>query len=206
MVRGEEHLCLNCREGMPKTSFHLQPNNLMEQRLWGKVPIVRATALYYYQKGSDYQRLIHLLKYKNHRKIGIYLGFLGGIELLESKDFLSVDMIVPVPLHPLKAYKRGYNQSEMIAVGLSKALGKPLVRGVLVRKSNRKSQTKKSFYERYENIKNSFRVKNPNLLAGQHILLVDDVLTTGSTIESCVCELVAINGVRVSIFTLGVAI
>lgn len=191
---------------MPKTNLHQQPDNLMEQRLWGKVPIERATALFYFQKGSAYQQLIHDLKYRGNEKLGRYLGQLGAIDLLECVDFATIDAIVPVPLSRQKEYKRGYNQSLSICTGLAEVLKRPLCKGNLRRMREKSSQTQKSTYERFVNMAGLFELAQPDDLFGQHILLVDDVLTTGSTIEACAKTLLEVKGVRVSVFTLALAI
>lgn len=185
--------------------MHLQANNQIEQRFWGKVPVEKATAFFYFGKGSKYQHLLHKLKYKGCKEIGEVLGCYAAADLLEAGIFKDIDIIIPVPLHPQKMQKRGYNQSEYIARGLSKVLNKPYDTVHLYRAKENATQTKKSVFERYQNTQGIFAVKQPEDLAGKHILIVDDVLTTGSTLENCINELIKIPDVKASVFTLAVA-
>ncbi|MHB9056029.1 MAG: ComF family protein [Paludibacteraceae bacterium] len=205
LVSGENQLCLKCFHNTPKTNYHLQQDNPVEKRFWGKVPIERATSYFFFQKGSDFQKLIHELKYRGNKEVGITMGKFAGADLLESDDFMSVDMIVPVPLHEKKEAKRGYNQSEMICKGLADVMKKPLCTGNLCRTQENTTQTRKSVYERYENTQGIFKLKNSAEFAGKHVLIVDDVLTTGSTIEACIQVLMQAKNVKVSVFTLALA-
>jgi len=201
----EQQLCINCRHGIPKTNYHLESNNPIEKRFWGKVPIHRGTAFFFFQKGSPYQKILHHLKYKGNQEIGELLGKFAAEELQNSVDFSTIDVIIPVPLHPKKQKIRGYNQSECIGNGLSKILEKPIDTNSLIRIRENTTQTKKTVFERYENTEGIFILQNQNNLTGKHVLLVDDVLTTGSTLEACVRALSKIEGIKVSIFTLAVA-
>ncbi len=203
--RGEQHICLTCLYSIPKTNYHLLPENPIEKRFWGKVPIFRGTAFFFFHKGSPFQKLLHSLKYKGNKEIGEVLGRYAAADLSESVDFTTVDVIIPVPLHPGKFKKRGYNQSEWIAKGLSSVLGKPYDTTTLCRLRETETQTKKSVFERYENTADIFGLLDKNALSGKHVLLVDDVLTTGSTLEGCVKILLACEGIKVSVFALAVA-
>lgn len=205
LLKSEQHICQSCLHAIPKTNFHLQANNPIEKRFWGKVNVFRGTAFYFFQKGSPFQKLLHALKYKGNKEIGEVLGKYAAAELLDSLDFASVDVIIPVPLHPRKYKKRGYNQSEWIGKGLSIVLGKPQDTYSLQRVRENTTQTKKSVFERYENTEGIFNLMDKNTLSGKHILLVDDVLTTGSTLEACVQALSATENIKVSIFTLAMA-
>ena len=205
LLKNEQHICLSCLSSIPKTNYHLQPDNPIEKRFWGKVPVYRATAFFFFQKGSPFQKLLHVLKYKGNKEIGEKIGKYAAADLLESVDFNSVDLIIPVPLHPQKYKKRGYNQSEWIGKGLSEILGKPQDTGTLKRIRENTTQTKKSVFERYENTEGIFECSDTTSLAGKHVLLVDDVLTTGSTLEACIKALIACPDIRVSVFTLAVA-
>lgn len=202
---GEQQLCLKCFHNIPKTNYHLQRDNPVEQRFWGKVRLERASSFFFFKKGSDFQHLIHELKYRGNQEIGITLGRYAGADLLQSPDFSSVDCIVPVPLHEKKQAKRGYNQSELICRGLSEVMGKPVIKDNLYRCRESATQTKKSVYERYENMNGIFDLKNPMEFTGNHILIVDDVLTTGSTLEACILALYKAENIQVSAFTLAVA-
>lgn len=205
LTQNEQHICFSCLHNIPKTNFHLLRDNDIEKRFWGKVPIFRATSFFYFQKGSSYQKLLHSLKYKGNKEIGEILGKYAGSDLLESQDFCSVDVIIPVPLHPKKFKLRGYNQSEWIANGLSTVLAKPIDLCTLHRTLENTTQTKKSVFERYENTEGVFGLTNTETLSGKHILIVDDVLTTGSTLEACIKELLKVKDIRISVFTLAVA-
>jgi ComF family protein len=189
-------LCLN---SLPKTDFHLNKENPVAEIFWGKVQIHAATAYYYFNKGSKVQYLIHQLKYKGRREIGIFIGEQMGNELKQSEFFKNIDLIIPVPLHPKKERKRGYNQSEMFGLGLAKSLKIPLSSQFLVRKEFTDTQTKKSRSDRWKNVENVFAIKNQESLAGKHILLVDDVITTGSTLEACIRALSEIENVTISV-------
>jgi len=201
----EQQLCISCRHNIPKTNYHLIVNNPIEKRFWGKVPIQRGTAFFFFQKGSPYQKILHSLKYRGNQEVGELLGKYAAEELLDSADFSTFDVIIPVPLHPKKHKTRGYNQSECIGKGLSKILERPIDTTSLIRIRENTTQTKKSVFERYENTEGIFILQNQNNLTGKHVLLIDDVLTTGSTLEACVRVLIEIEGIKVSIFTLAVA-
>ena len=205
LQKNEQHICVNCLYGIPKTNFHLLTDNPIEKRFWGKVPIFRGTAFFYFQKGSPFQKLLHALKYKGNKEIGEVLGRHAAADLLDSPDFRDVDVIVPVPLHPKKFKKRGYNQSEWIAKGMSEILNKPQDSTTLCRVRANMTQTKKTVFERYENTEGIFELLDKNTFSGKHVLLVDDVLTTGSTLEACIKALLESKNIKVSIFTLAVA-
>jgi len=205
LQKNEHQLCLSCLHDIPKTNYHLIEGNPIEKRFWGKVPIFRATSYFFFQKGSSFQKLLHILKYKGNKEIGEILGKYAAIDLLDSPDFTSIDFIIPVPLHPKKYKLRGYNQSEWISKGISEILNKPLDTTTLLRVRENPTQTKKTVFERFENTEGIFELSNTTLLAGKHVLLVDDVLTTGSTLEACARALLETQGIKISIFTLAVA-
>jgi len=206
LYRGERVICTECLMKIPRTNFHKVKNNLVEKSFWGRVPIVRATSYFYFIKGSDFQRLLHNLKYHGRYDIGVFMGECMGHELATQRDFTHFDAIIPVPLHPGKQRERGYNQSEMIARGLSKSLNAPVDVKTLHRKVYTETQTKKSRIERWKNVSNVFEADPSRPLNGRHILLVDDVLTTGATIEGCANALRQRNpAVRISVATLAFA-
>jgi len=205
LLKNEHHLCLACLHAIPKTNYHLIADNPIEKRFWGKVPVFRCTSFFFFQKGSPFQKLLHCLKYKGNKEIGEVLGKYAAADILVSPDFASVDVIIPVPLHPKKYKKRGYNQSEWIARGLSEILEKPQDIVTLVRVRENATQTKKSVFERYENTEGIFELSDLTILKNKHVLLVDDVLTTGSTLEACIRALLETEGIKVSVFTLAVA-
>ena len=206
LVRGEQTLCVNCLMKLPQTNFHRFRDNMIEKSFWGRIRIERATSFFFFVKGSNFQHLLHALKYKGRSEIGVYLGKRFGNELITESDFSHFDCIIPVPLHRDKLKKRGYNQSEMIARGMSKAMDIPVDTKTLVRSTFTETQTKKSRIERWENVKSVFAVNAGSNLNGRHVLLVDDVLTTGATIEGCAQALLKeYPTVKISVATLAFA-
>jgi ComF family protein len=205
LLKNEQHVCLSCLHEIPKTNYHCLPDNPVEKRFWGKVPVFRGTAFFFFHKGSPFQKLLHALKYKGNKEIGEVLGKYAAADLLESPDFCAVDVIIPVPLHPKKYKKRGYNQSECIASGLSAVLQRPIDTTTLRRVRENTTQTRKSVFERYENTEGIFELLDKNTLSGKHVLIVDDVLTTGSTLEACVQALSESADIKVSVFAIAVA-
>jgi len=205
LMEEENSICFSCLSQLPYTHYHLQRDNPIEKRFWGKVPVERATSLFFYEKATSTQHLLQALKYKGEKEIGVVLGKQLGTFLNQSPDFASIDMIIPVPLHPKKLQKRGFNQSECICEGIAGALRKPINTSTLVRAIENPTQTKKGVYERWENTTGIFALSEPDMFKDKHLLLVDDVLTTGSTIEACVQAIVPVTGAKVSVATLAVA-
>jgi ComF family protein len=206
-LRGSERiLCLDCVLQLPETGYHDQPDNETVMRLAGRFPFQHATSYGFFTNDSLLQHVVHQLKYANNREAGIYLGERFGIALRQASWIGEIDLIVPVPLHKRRLQERGYNQSVLLAEGLSRKLNIPCAPNALVRNRQTESQTKKSREERLKNMAAAFSVTDPEKLKGKHILLIDDVLTTGATIESCALALLAIEGVRVSVATIGIAI
>jgi len=205
LLSHEKLVCLNCWQDLPKTNFHFEPENKVAQLFWGRVHIEYATSFFSYKKGSRYQQLIHYTKYKGLKELGFEVGRRFGFDLNESEAFQSVDWIAPVPLHPKKQKKRGYNQSEWIARGMAEAMQKQVSVGNLYRKIYTTTQTRKNRFERFQNVEGIFEVTQPEVFENRHILLVDDVVTTGSTLEACAVPLLKIKNTRVSIATLAFA-
>ena len=205
LIRGETIICLKCLHEMPKTNYHLEPDNTVEKRFWGKVPVHCATSYFHFYKGSPFQKLLHELKYRGNKEVGLVIGKHAAIDLLDSPDFCSVDVIVPVPLHPKKYAKRGYNQSEWIAKGLAEILKKPIDTTHLMRIRENTTQTRKSIFDRYQNTTGIFVLNDKTVFRKQHVLLVDDVLTTGSTLEACMLALLDTDYIKISVFTLAIA-
>jgi len=201
----EHHICTYCRYQLPKTNFHLEKDNPISRIFWGRVNIHAATSCYYFNKGGKTQRLIHQLKYLGRKEIGITIGKFLGSDLINAPLFSDIECIVPVPLHRSRKRKRGYNQSDYFAKGLSESMETTDINDNLVRASAGSSQTRKTHYERWENVASAFEVKRPDQLKGKHILLVDDVITTGATLESCAHTLLEIPDTTLSIATIACA-
>lgn len=203
--RDEEILCLECIYSLPETNFHLFKDNPLEKLFWGKVNIESAVSFYYYSKKGKIQNIIHRLKYKGHKEIGIYLGKQYGNILKMSENFKSLDLIIPVPLHKHKQMKRGYNQAEYFAKGLSISMNIPFDNNILFRIKPSESQTYKKRYERWKNVNEIFELKDSAQLKGKHVLLVDDVITTGSTIESSAKTLLTVPDIKLSVASIAFA-
>jgi len=195
-------LCTFCRYHLPKTKFHLQPENPVTKLFWGRVNIAAAASFYQFSKGGKVQKLIHQLKYKEQKEIGLFIGKLYGSDLKASEVFNSVDLVIPVPLHPKKFKKRGYNQSALFAEGIALSMGKQHDLVNVSRAIAADSQTRKSRFNRWKNVESNFKVNYPDKLKGKHVLIVDDVITTGSTLEACAQAVLQVPGTRVSIATI----
>ncbi len=182
---GEKVICLRCLADLPYTDFHLHQHNLVAKQFWGRLPFEAAMAMLYFKKGTKTQNLIHNLKYNHQTEVGVKLGNLLGERLQISEYYKDVDYIIPVPLHQKKEQQRGYNQSSYIAKGITAQLDVPIIENELIRTKTTETQTKKSRYTRYENMLTVFEINNPELIKNKHILLIDDVITTGATIEAC---------------------
>ncbi len=199
LSKSEVIICISCQVNLPRTDYHLYADNPVAKHFWGKVPVQASTALFHFHKSSRIQHLLHALKYKGNREVGIRLGKLLGYQLKDHEIFNSIDMITSVPLHRKREIKRGYNQSSIIGEGLSEVLHKPFDGKILRRLKFTETQTRKSRLERWENVKELFEVTKPAIISNKHILLIDDVITTGSTLEACIVELIKTQGVKVSI-------
>lgn len=195
----ENVLCDFCKIQLPKTKFHFQEKNPIENLFYGRCNIYAGASYYKYLKGGKVQHLIHNFKYHNFKIIGTYIGEKYGEELMKSPRFADVDYIIPIPLHPKKLRTRGYNQSEVFGEGLAKSMKAVLDADNLYRKIHTETQTKKSRWERHKNVKEIFALKTPDKYCGKHVLLVDDVITTGSTMEACINVLNKVKSVKVSV-------
>lgn len=205
LITGEELLCTDCRYNLPFTNFHLKPDNMVAQQFWGKINLEAAYALCYFTKGGKMQHLMHQFKYKGMQKTGDLLGNIAGEQLIKNHIFKTADLIIPVPLHKSRLRKRGYNQSMCFARGLAQKLDIPVDEHNLVRIKATETQTHRSRFSRFENMQQVFAITNPDVLINKHVLLVDDVVTTGSTLEACGAELLKIEGLKLSIATIACA-
>ncbi|MSQ78825.1 MAG: ComF family protein [Flavobacteriaceae bacterium] len=205
LVNGEEHICAMCISELPLTGYIGWNENPVAKRLWGRVNLIHASSFMHFVKDSMVQQLLHNLKYKGQKEIGFALGKLLGNELLENEKLNDVDYVVPVPMYPRKERKRGYNQAWTIAKGVSDSISKPIEQNSLVKILDTRSQTRLNRWMRWENQQEIFALKNASNYEGKHILLVDDVITTGSTLEACTTLMNQVDGCRVSVATLACA-
>ncbi len=200
---GEQNLlCLQCIKKLPHTNFAQHPNNPIEKIFWGRTDIAAAYSQLYFEKEGLVQHLIHQLKYKNNKAIGIYLGSLMGKSIAESHRFKNIDYLIPLPLFAEKEHKRGYNQALVLCNGISEITQIPVMVNNIIRKHFTETQTRKHRTERWQNVVGSFIANNPDALQGKNILLVDDVVTTGATLEACCTSISAINGTKLFIAVL----
>lgn len=196
----EVHLCLNCRYDLPKIPNHGIQSDQLQKLFWGRVEVEKVYTLFNYQKGNSSRHILHQIKYKGAQKMGVHFGKELGQKMAQLNPHF--DLIIPVPLHPKKRQIRGYNQSDLIAKGVSEILDVEYDTKHLKRSQFNASQTRFSKYDRWTNVNRIFKVKQSQKLIGKHILLVDDVLTTGATIEACVQTLKSIESVKISVATL----
>ena len=200
-----QSFCFSCQQKLSFTHFHTIEENAFTDRFWGRIPLQAGAALFFLHKDGLVQELIYRLKYNDRPKIGIQLGRLYGNILKNYAVFATADCIVPVPLHPTRKRKRGYNQSTQFAIGLSVAMKIPYEDRILKRIIATTTQTHKSRLERFENVLSAFVVSQPSLAQYKHLLLVDDVLTTGATMEACATRLLEVEGVKISMATIAIA-
>ena len=205
LKQSESMLCLRCELDMPKTHYANHSGNSLEKLFWYKTHIEDAAAGYFFSKKSRIQHMIHEFKYRNNKDAAIFLGEKLGSILLESKRFKELDCIIPVPLHDQKMHIRGYNQAELLANGISNVLKIPVENKVLFRQTHNDTQTNKALFNRWTNVKTVFNVNDSSTIINKHVLLVDDVITSGSTIEACANQLLNTSKTKVSIASLAIA-
>ena len=201
LKHGEDYICSHCMYELPLTNFHREHDNPVAQVFWGRAAVEHATAGYYFRKGNKVQKLVHQVKYRGQKEMGTVLGREMGKSLRDS-IFNEVDLIAPVPLHPQKLRKRGYNQSEWIARGVAEMLDKPMDVQTVERRIFTATQTRKKRFDRWENVDSGFVLTAPDNFTGKHVLLIDDVLTTGATLEACIHAVLSAPGAKVSVATL----
>ena len=200
----ERSLCSVCLFHLPRTDFHQKPSdNPMAQLFWGLAPIEKAAALFYYHPHSETAQLVYRLKYNNRPDIGEDIGRVMANELQATDFFSDIDVLLPVPLASKRLRQRGYNQSEQLAKGISDITHLPIVTKALRRKHFQQSQTTLNRWQRQENVEDTFWLKDGSQLQDKHVLLIDDICTTGATLISCANTLKDIEGIRISVLTLG---
>ncbi len=202
LLSGKQLLCFQCLNDLPHTGFAKHENNMIENIFRGRIVVKAAHSEFYFSKGQLVQHLVHQLKYKGNRDIGEYLGEMMGETLLASQRFTPIDMIIPLPMFSDKEFKRGYNQATVIAGGVAKKMQVALNTNLVTRNRLTETQTRKHRQERWQNVDGSFSITDPGKLKGKSILLIDDVITTGASIEACAAAVLNIPGLTLSIATL----
>lgn len=197
LLKNESFLCTGCLLHLPQTRFHQTPQNPLEKIFWGRLPLEQAFAFLHFKKGNAVQHILHEIKYKNNKELAIFIGRYYGSILKTAA--IKPDGVAAIPLHRNKLRKRGYNQSALIAQGISESLQVADLSDGLQRLKSTETQTKKSRFERWENVEEVFAVTRPEAFEHKHILLIDDVITTGATIEACGKALLQLSGTKLSI-------
>lgn len=201
VVEEKQLLCLKCLSSLPETNFFDSPGNPVEKTFYGRAEIRSAGAAYYFTKDSLIQHLITQLKYHGNKEIGIYLGRLTALQLSKSNRFNAIDYIIPLPLNQKKLQQRGYNQAALICEGMSSILDIPVLHKAVDRKLFTETQTKKDRVSRWQSMQDVFEVKSTASLENKHVLLVDDIITTGATLEACGATLLKVPELKLSIAT-----
>jgi ComF family protein len=204
ILNEETLLCMRCMDALPETNFQWHANNPVEKTFWGRLPLEAATAQFYFNKESLMQHLMHQFKYKGNKDLGIQLGRIMGEQLKTSGRF-EADVIIPLPLFRAKEKRRGYNQASVLCEGMAEIMNIPVLQHVIARPQHTETQTKKGRVERWKNIDGKFLLTDANMIRGKHVLLVDDVITTGATLEACGMELLKAENTRLSIATFCIA-
>jgi ComF family protein len=202
-LNADSFLCAKCLYQLPETGFISAANNPLEKKFYGRLKLENAAAGFYFTKDSLLQHLIAQLKYKNNQDMGLYLGKLVGYQLLSTDRFDSVEALIPVPLNPKKEHKRGYNQSQLICEGIASVWKRPIISDAVRRIVYTETQTNKNISDRWDNVDGAFAIADDSSIKGKHIALIDDVITTGASIESCGSELLKIEGLKLSVLSVG---
>jgi len=205
IIEKENFLCLECINELPHTNFALHSNNPLEKFFWGRMPVTSGMSEFYFSKASAIQNCIHEFKYKGNIKLGLYLGRMMGKSILNSNRFSNIDLLIPLPLFTRKEFKRGFNQSSILCNGINEITNIPVMVNNVIRIKATETQTKKGRIERWEMVEKSFSVADAETLKGKHVLLVDDVITTGATIEACGSQILKVEDTKLSIASLAFA-
>ena len=193
------NICGRCSQNLPETHFFEAPGNPIEKIFYGRLPMSAGAAAWYFHKNSALQSLLFQLKYKSNEDVGLFIGKQMGALLAASDRFATIDALVPVPLHPQALSKRGFNQAALICEGISQVWRKPVLTSAIARTKHTSTQTKQTRAVRWDNMENAFTIKNSENIIGKHLLLIDDVITTGATIEACGKTLLSVKDVKVSV-------
>ena len=202
LIQGDQFICMQCQTELGRTAFETIRNNPVEKLFWGRADIQFAASTFYYIDKTPLQQIIHQIKYRQEKKLGIHMGEIMGIHGSALINAFNIDLCIPMPLHPKKEYKRGYNQASLLCEGMYKQTGIPYNEKALVRNENTRTQTKKSRIERWENVASVFDVDEPMIIKDKHVMLVDDVVTTGASTEACVNVLMQHGAKSVGIYSL----
>lgn len=205
LFKHEAYICNYCKLNLPKSNYHKNSQNELSLTFTGRVPLVNSLCFYLFEKSGKVQKLLHAIKYQNQKELAQFIGELYAQDLVKEKTLDDIDVIIPIPLHKNKLKLRGFNQSEWFAKGLAKVLEKPMEISSFERKQETSTQTKKQKYQRWENVEGIFGVKDPAALINKHILLVDDVITTGATIEAAWLALKEVEGIEISVISIAFA-
>ena len=205
LTDNEEYICTSCRHDLPVTNFHFDDSEEVKKVLFGRVKVEHATSMLRFQKKGMVQQLIHNLKYKGHQEVGEFLGSWLGEELKTLEAYKQIDTVIPVPLHKKKLRKRGYNQVEQFGKQIAHSLSVDYLDSVLIKITNTNSQVKKSRLARWNSTDEVFSCQNLDKIHGKHILLVDDLITTGATVEACANQLLKARNIKISLATMAIA-
>jgi len=205
LLQHEHYFCLHCLHNLPETRYHEFNKSPLSLLFLGRVSVKNAGSFLFYKKGNQVQKILHHLKYKGVKEIGSFLGNIYGAQLIQHQKWKAIDIIIPIPLHKKKKKKRGYNQSEWIAKGLSTGMQIPYNTNLLIRSEFTETQTKKSRFHRWQNVKEVFQLTDLNTLRNKHVLICDDVLTTGATLEAAIQKLATVPDIKISVVTLATA-
>lgn len=201
IINRDSSLCMRCIETLPETHFERYQGNPVEKRFWGRIQVEHAAARFYFTRESLIQQLMHQFKYKGNRDLGFQLGKMMG-DSIKKSGWLHADALVPLPLFPAKEKRRGYNQATVLCEGMAETLQIPVLKDVIIRSQHTDTQTRKGRIERWHNMEGKFVLTDPDAIHNKHLLLVDDVITTGATLEACGAELLKGENTRLSIATL----
>lgn len=205
LFKHERYICNYCKLNLPKSNYHLYPDNPVIQTFAGRIPLVHGCSYYIYEKSGRVQKLLHAIKYQEQKELARYLGLLYSKELNRTNSLEQVDVVVPIPLHKNKLRTRGFNQSEWFAKGMAEGLSRPIETAMFERVVDTKTQTKKKKYQRWENVEGIFALQQAHEFASKHILLVDDVITTGATLEAAWLAFKEVPGIQISVASIAFA-